>query len=284
MTVGAAGSVPGMPGPPEPAALLALARPVAEEAGSRLAASLAQNRVSILTKSSATDLVTEMDQAIEALVVDSILAVRPDDAIEGEEGSSRRGTSGVRWHVDPIDGTVNFVHGIPGFCVSIAAEAGGQLVAGVVVSPLHGEVFTATRDGGAFCNDVAIRCSDATDLALALVGTGFSYQSARRRRQAEVLTQVLPQVADIRRVGSAALDLCWVGCGRYDGYFEPGLSTWDYAAGALIAAEGGALVGDLRGGPPSTDFVVAAPPPLFAPLRDLLVASGAAPFDPNSTS
>ncbi len=258
--------------------LLALARPLAEEAGTRLVASLSRLRVSILTKSSATDLVTEMDQAIEAFLVGSILAVRPHDAIEGEEGSSRPGSSGVRWHIDPIDGTVNYVHGIPGFCVSIAAEVDRALVAGVVVSPLHGEVFTATRGGGALCNDSPIRCSNSIDLALALVGTGFSYQSVRRTQQAEVLTHALPRVADIRRVGSAALDLCWVACGRYDGYFEAGLSTWDYAAGALIAAEAGAVVGDLRGGPPSTDFVVAAPAALFGPLRDLLVASGAAPF------
>ncbi|MDQ6696595.1 MAG: inositol monophosphatase [Actinomycetota bacterium] len=266
------------PPDPEPAALLALARPLAEEAGTRLVASLARARVSVLTKSSATDVVTEMDQAIEALIVESILRVRPEDGIEGEEGASRPGTSGVRWHIDPIDGTVNYVHGIPGFCVSIAAELDGAVVAGVVASPLHREVFTATRGGGAFCNDAPIRCSTGTDLALALVGTGFSYRSDRRARQAYVLTHVLPRVADIRRVGSAAIDLCWVACGRYDGYFETGPSTWDYAAGALVAAEAGAVVGDLQGGPPSTDFVVAAPAPLFGPLRDLLVAAGAAPF------
>jgi myo-inositol-1(or 4)-monophosphatase len=263
---------------PDPAALLALARPLAEDAGAQLLASLAGDRVSILTKSSATDLVTEMDQAIEAMLVGSILDARPDDGIEGEEGASRPGTSGVRWHIDPIDGTVNYVHGIPGFSVSVAAELGGQPIAGVVVSPLHGEVFTATHDGGAFCNDTPIRCSSGCELAMALIGTGFSYRSDRRTHQAEVLTHVLPRVADIRRVGSAAIDLCWVACGRYDGYFEPGLSTWDYAAGALIAAEAGAVVRDLEGGPPSTDFVIAAPAPLFAPLRDLLVAAGAAPF------
>jgi myo-inositol-1(or 4)-monophosphatase len=252
-----------------------LARPLAEAAGDRLEESLARTRPSILTKSSATDLVTEMDQAIEQLLVGSILAVRPDDAIEGEESSSRPGTSGVRWHIDPIDGTVNYVHGIPGFSVSMAAESAGEIVAGVVVSPLYREVFTATRGGGAFRNDSPIHCSTATSLALAVVGTGFSYQAARRRQQAEVLTRVLPEIADIRRVGSAALDLCWVACGRYDGYYELGLNTWDYSAGALIAAESGAVLGDLRGGPPSTEFVVAATPPLFDPLRDLLVAAGA---------
>lgn len=269
---------PELPELPEPAALLALARPLAEEAGGRLAASVVSARVSVLTKSSATDVVTEMDQSTEAFLVGSILAARPDDAIEGEEGSSRPGTSGVRWHIDPIDGTVNYVHGIPGFSVSIAAELGGRLVAGVVVSPLHREVFTATWTGGAFCNDAAIRCSSGSDLSLALVGTGFSYRSDRRRQQADVLTQVLPKIADIRRVGSAAIDLCWVACGRYDAYFEPGLSTWDYSAGALIASEAGAVVGDLNGGPPSSDYLVAATPQLFGPMRDLLVASGAAPF------
>lgn len=231
------------------------------------------------TKSSLTDVVTEMDRAVERSIVDAILAARPHDAIEGEENAARPGTSGVRWHVDPIDGTVNYVHGIPGFCVSIAAEQHGRLVAGVVVSPLHREVFTALLGDGARCNDAPIHCSTQTRLSLALVGTGFSYQAERRRRQAEVLSRVLPELADIRRAGSAALDLCWVACGRYDGYYEPGLGTWDYAAGALIAAESGATVGDLAGGPPSSAFVVAAPSALFGPLRDLLVSSGAAPFE-----
>lgn len=264
---------------PTPDALLALVRPLAEDSGTRLRASLSTARASIHTKTSATDVVTAMDRSIEALLVGSILAARPDDGIEGEEGSSRPGTSGVRWHIDPIDGTVNYVHGIPGFCVSIAAEQAGQMVAGIVVSPMHGEVFTATYGGGAFCNDSPIRCSVQGDLALALVGTGFSYEAERRRRQAEILTLILPEVADIRRVGSAALDLCWVACGRYDAYYERGLNSWDYAAGALIAAESGALLGDLHGGPPSTRFLLASAPPLFDPMRTLLVAAGA-----NSTS
>ncbi len=260
-------------------ALLALARPLVDEAGRRLVDSLSAPRPTESTKTSATDLVTAMDRAVEALLVESILAARPEDGIEGEEGSSRPGTSGVRWHIDPIDGTVNYVHGIPGFCVSVAAEVGGAVVAGVVSSPLHGELFTATAGGGAWRNDIPIHCSGATELATALIATGFSYQSDRRRRQAETLVQVLPRVADVRRLGAAALDLCWVACGRYDGYYEPGLNTWDHAAGALIASEAGAVVGDLAGGPPNVGFVVAAPPLLFGPLRDLLVASGAEPFD-----
>jgi myo-inositol-1(or 4)-monophosphatase len=265
----------GVPGGSE---LLALARPVAEEAGRRLVDAPWQRRSSILTKSSITDLVTVMDRSVEELIVGSILAARPDDAIEGEEGDARSGTSGVRWYVDPIDGTVNYVHGLPGFSVSVAAECDGEMTAAVVVSPMQREVFTATRGGGAFCNDEPIRCAERTELSTALIGTGFSYDSARRRVQAEVLTTVLSEVADIRRIGSAALDLCWVGGGRLDGYYEAGLGSWDFAAGALIAHEAGATVGGLDGGPPRGAFLLAAGPALFEPLRALLTEAGAVPF------
>jgi fructose-1,6-bisphosphatase/inositol monophosphatase family enzyme len=258
--------------------LLALARPVAEAAGRRLVEAPWQQRSSILTKSSVTDLVTEMDRSVEEFIVGSILAARPDDAIEGEEAPKQAGTSGVRWYIDPIDGTVNYVHGLAGFSVSVAAECDGEMTAAVVVSPMHDEVFTATSGGGAFCNDVPIRCSDRTALSTALIGTGFSYRADRRTSQAQVLTTVLSEVADIRRVGSAALDLCWTASGRLDGYYEAGLGSWDYAAGALIAREAGAALGDLSGGSASGAFLLAAPPPLFEPLRALLTRAGAVPF------
>lgn len=269
------------PPPADTAALLDLATTLGRDAAALLVDGLSRVRASIETKSTATDLVTEMDQASERLLVEGILAARPDDGILGEEGTDRVGSSGLRWVLDPLDGTTNYVYGHAGFAVSIAVEAyepgsgSGALLVGVVVDPLHGDVFTATRGGGARRNGEPIRCSSETDLARCLVATGFGYDPDRRRRQAQVLTDVLPRVRDIRRMGAAAVDLCSVACGRVDAYFERGLAPWDYSAGALVAAEAGALVGDLDGGRASTDFTVAAPPAVFAALQSLLVEAGA---------
>jgi myo-inositol-1(or 4)-monophosphatase len=270
----------------ESAALLDLAHRLAVEAAALLRDGAGPLR-HIENKSSATDLVTEMDRAAERLIVDGIVAARPDDGVVGEEGSSRPGTSGVRWLVDPLDGTTNYVYGFPGFAVSIAAErhdprspappaGAGRLVAGVVADVASGDVFAARAGAGATRNGHAVHCSGRAELAAALVATGFSYEAARRARQAQVLTMVLPRVRDIRRMGAAALDLCSVACGRVDAFYEKGLGPWDFAAGALIAAEAGAVVGDLDGGGPSGAFVLAAPPPLAAPLRELLRSAGAA--------
>ena len=254
--------------------LLAVGRPLAEEVGRRLVESLATART-IATKTTSTDLVTEMDTWAERTLTEGLLAARPDDGIRGEEGADITGTSGVEWSLDPIDGTVNFVHGLPGFNVSMAARVDGEAIAAVVVSPLHGDTFTATRGGGAACNDEAITCSAVTDLRRAIVGTGFGYDPDRRRRQAEVLVEVLPQVADVRRTGAAALDLCWVASGRLDAYWEVGLNDWDHAAGALIATEAGATCTDLDGGPISSAFALAAPTALLGPLRAILEAADA---------
>lgn len=263
---------------PDPVELLALGRSVAEEVAGGLEAALdGDARASAITsKSTGTDLVTEMDTWAEALITERILAARPHDAIVGEEGADVAGTSGVSWCVDPIDGTVNFVHGMPGFCVSIAAQWQGEAVAAVVVSPLHRDTFTATLGGGAFLNDRPIRCSEPPGIGRSVVGTGFGYVPERRRRQAEVVTEVIPRVADIRRFGAAAVDLCWVACGRLDGYWEVGLNPWDHAAGALVATEAGALCSGLDGEPPSASFVLAAPPSIWSELRDLLVGAAAA--------
>jgi len=255
--------------------LLAVARPLAESVGRRLVESLASART-IGTKSTSTDLVTEMDTWAEQRLTEGLLAARPDDGILGEEGADIAGTSGVVWSIDPIDGTVNFVHGMPGFNVSMGARVDGETVAAVVVSPLHGDTFTATLGGGAARNDEPIRCSALTDLRRAVVGTGFGYDPARRRRQADVLAAVIPQVADVRRFGAAALDLCWVACGRLDAYWEVGLNDWDHAAGALIATEAGAICTDLDGGPVTVAFTLAAPPALVEPLRSVLQAADAA--------
>jgi myo-inositol-1(or 4)-monophosphatase len=261
----------------DPAGLLALAEPIAVEVADHLRNSLAGDGPAISTKSTPTDLVTELDTWSEGHITERILAVRPDDAIVGEEGANIVGTSEVSWCIDPIDGTVNFVHGIPGFCVSIAAQVDGQTVAGVVASPLHGEVFTATLDGGAFLDGRPIHCAEPASLGRAVIATGFGYDPQRRTRQAEVVARVIGQIADIRRFGAAAIDLCWVACGRVDGYWEVGLNAWDHAAGALIAREAGAVVTGLTAGSdPSERFTLAAPPVLWSDLAALLAQAGAA--------
>jgi myo-inositol-1(or 4)-monophosphatase len=264
------------------AELLALARPIGEEVAAELVRALEGDRraTAVSSKSTGTDLVTEMDRWAERHLTEQLLAARPHDAIVGEEGADVVGSSGITWCLDPIDGTVNYVHGMPGFCVSIAAQVAGEhgleTVAAVVVSPLHHDVFTATRGGGAFRNDRPIRCATPPSLARSVIGTGFGYDPARRRRQAEVVARVIPRVADIRRSGAAALDLCWVGCGRLDGYWEVGLNPWDHAAASLVATEAGARCEGLVGAPPSSAFVLAAPPPVFGALHDLLESSQAA--------
>lgn len=255
--------------------LLAVALRLAADAAALLVERLGEARTAVQTKSTATDMVTEVDRASEALVVAGLRAARPDDAIVGEEGAADDGTTGVRWLVDPIDGTTNYLYGFPGFAVSIGAEIDGEGAVGVVHDPLHGEVFAASRGKGATRNGRPIRVSDKDELATALVATGFAYDPRRRERQAAVLSEVLPSVRDVRRMGAASVDLCSVACGRVDAYYERGLGPWDLAAGAVIAREAGAVLGDLDGGPPSGGFVLAAAPALFGPLRDLLAAAGA---------
>ena len=256
--------------------LLALARSAAEAAGTLLLDGAARRRTDVGTKTSPTDMVTEMDRASEALVVEGLLRARPDDGVLGEEGTARPGTSGVQWVVDPLDGTTNYLYGFPAWAVSVAAEVGGEVVAAAVADPSHGELFTATRGGGAACDGRPLAAGPGPPLATALVGTGFSYESARRARQAAVLAGVLPRVRDVRRAGAAALDLCWVGAGRLDGFYERGLQPWDLAAGGLVATEAGARTGDLDGGPPSPAFTLAAGPALFDSLCTLLRDAGAA--------
>lgn len=232
-------------------------------------------RTETATKSSATDLVTSADTAAERLIVDGILATRPDDGIEGEEGTSRPGMSGVVWHVDPIDGTTNYVYDLPAFSVSIAAAVDDEVVAGVVFDPAHNHLYRAVRGLGATRNGDVLRCSTIDDAAIALVATGFSYAADRRREQARLLVDVLPVVRDIRRFGSAALDLCAVGSAQVDAYYERGLNRWDLAAGALVARESGAIVENLRGGEPDGTFVLAAGPGLFETLQRLLAGLNA---------
>jgi myo-inositol-1(or 4)-monophosphatase len=259
----------------DPAELVDLAERVARAAGGLLLDGLHQVRSEVGTKSTGTDMVTEMDRSAEQLIVEAILAERPGDGILGEEGSALAGTSGVRWVIDPLDGTTNYLYRLPGFGVSVAAEVDGLTVAGAVTDPVRAETFTATRGGGAFLDGRPIRHSGQDRLDLGLVATGFGYDPERRRNQARVLAEVLPLVRDVRRFGAAALDLCLVACGRVDAYYERGLAPWDLAAGALIAAEAGAIVSDLEGRAASVDFVVAAAPGIVAELSSVLSAAGA---------
>ena len=265
-----------LPTRPDTTELLRLAEKVAADAGRLLLAGAADLRVDVSTKTSGTDMVSEMDRASEALIVEGILAERPDDAILGEEGASRPGTSGVRWVVDPLDGTTNYLYRHPTWAVSVGVEVGGRVEAGVVAAPGLDEVFTAARSKGAWLNGAPITVSGGDDLATALVGTGFGYQASRRARQAAVLPHLLPVVRDIRRNGVASLDLCWVACGRLEAYVEYGGQPWDVAAGLLVATEAGAAASGLDGGPPAPDSVMVATPGVAAALLELLVKAGAA--------
>lgn len=225
------------------------------------------------TKSTATDPVTEFDRAAESAIVSELRRLRPDDGIVGEEGASVAGTSGIDWHLDPIDGTVNFVYDLPMWCTSVAAVDADGSVAGAVYAPVLGELFSAARGQGATLNQVALRVSDPTDLAMTLVGTGFSYLPERRRVQGARVAAMMPQVRDIRRYGSAALDLCFVACGRLDAYFEEYLNSWDLAAGVLIAAEAGAVTTDLDGNEPAPAGVVVGGAGIHSDLRALIRAA-----------
>lgn len=228
-------------------------------------------------KSTPTDVVTAMDHASERYLVAELARRRPGDGVLGEEGASVAGSSGVRWVVDPIDGTVNYLYGLPWYAVSVAAEVDGRVVVGVVHNPENGELFSAVRGGGAWLEGQRLRCTEESTLGQALVSTGFGYDADRRREQAQVAAALLPRVRDLRRMGSAALDLCQVAAGRLDAHYEQGLSPWDHAAGGLIAAEAGARVTGLRGAPAGVECVLAAGPGIFpalaAALEDLIPAA-----------
>jgi myo-inositol-1(or 4)-monophosphatase len=251
-------------------ALLALATDLAREAGA-LALEMGPAATVVDAKSSPTDVVTAADRAVEALLVEAISSVRPDDGLLGEEGGSVVGTSGLRWVIDPIDGTVNYLYGIPHWAVSIGVEDDKGAVVGVVHDPSKAEVWQAIRGGGATLDGTTVRCSGATDLAQALVGTGFGYDARRREAQSRSLPDLLPRVRDIRRLGAGSLDLCSVAAGRLDAYYEQGLAPWDLSAGGLVAREAGALVTGLRGRDAGAALVLAAAPGVHQALHDLLV-------------
>lgn len=253
--------------------LLAIARDIALRAG-ELAKLRRSKGVSVAAaKSSPVDIVTEADRETEALIRAALADARPDDGFYGEESGAEKGSSGLTWIVDPIDGTVNFLYGIPHYAVSIAVVEGEPdpltwtALAACVVNPASGELFTARAGGGAFLGDQPIRVAESVDLSQALVATGFAYDSQMRGTQGRIVAELLPLVRDIRRQGTASLDLSFVACGRLNAYFERTLSPWDHAAGALIAREAGATVKGLDDAAPSRDFILAAQPDVAARLE-----------------
>lgn len=274
-----------LPSAPERVALADLAEAAALEAAERVRVEVDSDVRIADTKSSTTDLVTATDRAVEAAIISRLAASRPDDAILAEETGRRPGTSGVTWIIDPIDGTTNFVYALPGFNISIAAVAGGRVVAGVVADPMRRETFRATLGGGATCNGITLQPSAPVDLARSLIATGFSYSPDRRRSQAQVVAELIGDIRDIRRLGAAALDLCLVAAGRVDGYFESGLQPWDLAAGGLIATEAGCRIGNLATDVPDRGLTVAAGPAIFDDLRAALrriSGDGHAVVDPSA--
>ncbi|TFV85886.1 inositol monophosphatase [Blastococcus sp. CT_GayMR20] len=260
----------------DPPALLTLAVDVAREAAELVARGRASAADHVDVKSSPVDVVTAVDTATEELVVSRLLAARPDDGVLGEEGASREGTSGVRWIVDPIDGTVNFLYDFPAYAVSIAAEVDGVVRAGVVLNVATGEEFTAVSGGGAQLlsprrpDPVRLTGSRPVSLEQTLVATGFGYRVEQRRAQGAVVAELVTRVRDIRRNGSAALDLCSAAAGRVDAYYELNLNPWDHAAGALVAAEAGLVVTGLAGRPFAEPMAVAAAPSIAEEFLELL--------------
>lgn len=255
------------------AELFAIAQTVATAAGTLLE----QERPLVLTvdaKSSPTDAVTEMDRRAESLITSMLAELRPHDGVLGEEGANRPSQTSVRWIIDPLDGTVNYLYGLPLWSVSIAAEVDGVTVVGVVDAPALGRRYVARRGAGAQLLTSAgsreLHVSGVDDLGMALVATGFGYSSVRRAEQAAVVSELLPRVRDIRRLGSAALDLCLVANGEVDAYYESGLNPWDVAAGALIAHEAGARVRGAQGNWPDAGLALAAAPGVFEELSEFL--------------
>lgn len=269
-----------------PAELLTVARQIALEAGELIVRLRAEGVQIAASKSSAEDVVTFADRKSEEYIRGRLAEMRPDDGFFGEEGGADTGSSGLTWIVDPIDGTVNYLYGIPQYAVSIAVVDGEPnpatwtALAGAVINPVSGELYTATKGGGAFLETGFLGASSphtrrlvinpTPDISLALVGTGFAYSSELRAQQALVLTRLLPTVRDIRRAGAASLDLCAVAAGRLDAYYERDTKPWDHAAGALIAREAGAHVAGLNGAVEGQDFILATHPDLFAELEGVL--------------
>lgn len=219
------------------------------------------------SKSSPTDLVSDADRDAEALIRDLLARERPADGLLAEEGARAAGESGRRWVVDPLDGTVSYLYGYPHWCVSVALEDRAGVAAGVVFDPCRDELFAGARGSGVTLGGRPIAVREPPPLERALVATGFGYDPERRTHQAEVVRRLLPEIRDIRRAGSAALDLAWLAAGRLDAYYERGLNPWDWAAGSLLVREAGGTVEDLAGDPHG---LIAGPARVVAALRPLV--------------
>jgi len=244
-----------------------LAERVAREAGAQLLEAFAGPAIEVEAKSSPTDLVSAADQAAEDLIRSRIAAARPDDGFLGEEGSDETGSTGLRWVVDPLDGTTNFLFGIPQWAVSIAVEDADGVLAGVVYDPPRGELWAAERGGPARLDGRPVQASQRSELATALVATGFGYDAEVRRLQAATVAALLPEVRDVRRFGAAALDLAWCAAGRFDAFYERGVKRWDVAAGSLLCERAGLVVEPLAEAPPQGDGILVATPGLADALR-----------------
>ena len=247
--------------------------PIAWQSAQKAGTFLLDERPDDLTvdsKSTPTDLVSAMDRTAEEMIIDGLLGQRPEDGFLGEEGGERVGTSGVRWVVDPLDGTVNYLFGFPMWGVSIGMEQDGITEMGVISTPAFDEHYIAVRGHGAWLirgeQGSRLHVKKCHDLGLAMIVTGFGYAPERRVSQAAVVQGLIAQVRDIRRLGAAVVDFAWLAQGRFDAYYERGLNAWDISAGMLLAAEAGAEVSFLRGGEPS-DLLVAAVPGIAHELR-----------------
>jgi myo-inositol-1(or 4)-monophosphatase len=255
------------------AELLAVAVRAAHEAGALLLERFRQPATGVARKSSSTDMVSDADRDAEAVIRGILAERRPQDAILGEEGGSTTGESGLRWIVDPLDGTTNYLYGRPDWSVSVAVESADGVVAAVVYDPPRDETFSAVRGEGATLNGEPIRASEQDDLSRSLISTGFSYLPQERALQSRALDEVLPRVRDVRRNGSAAIDLAWVACGRADGYYEVPIMVWDRAAGLLLVEEAGGATSGLEPIGPSGDGVVAAGRGIHAELAALAASA-----------
>ncbi len=250
--------------------LLATAVVAAEAAGDLLLSRFRAPARGVERKSSTTDMVSDADRDAEAMIREILAKARPDDAILGEEEGERAGASGLRWVIDPLDGTTNFLFGLPQWCVSVACEDSAGGLVGVVHDPCHQETFVASRGNGAFLGADRLSVSEKVDLSDALIATGYSYLPEERAAEAVQLERVLPRVRDIRRLGSAALDLAWTAGGRFDGYYETPTHHWDWAAGVVLVREAGGLVGELPAVGPSGPGLVAAGNGLYDALVELV--------------
>ncbi|MDQ3962468.1 MAG: inositol monophosphatase [Actinomycetota bacterium] len=256
---------------PDKEDLLDIACRAAISAGELLLERFAGAAAGVGSKTTPTDLVSDADRESEQLLVELISSSRPDDGIVSEEGSRASSSSGLTWVIDPLDGTVNYLFRIPWWSVSIALEDATGALVGVVLDPVRNDLFAAVRGAGATLNDEPIHVSTRTELSAALIGTGFAYDARARAVQAEIVTRVLPKARDIRRAGSAALDLASLSCGRLDGFYEAPMEHWDKAAGVLLAREAGAVVTDLPAPYGLSTGVMAANPQLHEQLSELVL-------------